>query len=82
MPLTPNERTAAKFHYECILLANNEEDRAPHWEALNTMAREDTVQPLKELGLLTVFEILNSQREKQGLPKKEYVVLEGGKRNA
>lgn len=82
MPLTINEITAAKFHYEAILLAENDEDRVPHWEALGTMIREDTVEPLRELGLRAVIEILNQHREKQGLARKEYAIVTGGKKNA
>jgi len=82
MPLTTNELTAAKFHYEAILLAENDEDRAPHWEALGTMIRKDTVEPLRELGLVVVIEILNQNREKQGLARKEYAIVTRGEKNA
>lgn len=85
MPLTPNELTAAKFNYECILLAGTDEDRIPHWEAINSMTREDTVDELRELGLKAVIEVSNQKREAQGLPRKTYAIVLGSskeKRNA
>jgi len=80
MPLTPNELTAAKFNYECILLAKTDEDRVPHWEAINGMMRKDTINELRELGLRAVIEVSNQKREAQGLPRKTYaIVMSGGK---
>ena len=81
MLLTPNEITAVKFHYECILLsgqAGKEEESAVHWEALTNIATEDTAREIRLLGIQVALEMMNSEREKQGLPKKEYAVM-GGK---
>jgi hypothetical protein len=77
MPLTPNEVTATKFNYECILLAGTDEDRVPHWEAINGMMRKDTVDELRELGVRAVIEISNQKREAQGLPRKTYAIVMG-----
>jgi hypothetical protein len=80
MPLTANEIIAAKFNYECILLAGTDEDRIPHWEVISGMMRKDTVKQLRELGLRAVIEVINQRREKQGLPRKTYAIVLGSRK--
>jgi len=66
-----------KFHYEAIVLVQDEQQRLEHWNEIGKIEADypNDLDLIKELKLEVALDMINRELEKRGLPTKEFIRL-------